>query len=132
MNSEPTRAEGFQFVERLVAEWDSGVSRFDGPGETLLGCFESGKLIAVGGVHCDPFAGRPEIGRVRHVYVRPLFRKRGVGVALVAALIEAGRQHYQCLRLRPYNPAAARIYERLGFQPVSAERATHILHILNK
>ncbi len=35
-------AEGFRFLTRLIAEWESGANRFDEQGECLLGCFTTG------------------------------------------------------------------------------------------
>jgi hypothetical protein len=51
--------EGYDFIETLVDEWASGANRFDAPGETLCGLLDQGLLVAVGGLNCDPFAGRP-------------------------------------------------------------------------
>jgi len=42
-------AEGFRFLSRLAAEWDAGTVRFDGAGERLLGSYDGGQLVAVGG-----------------------------------------------------------------------------------
>jgi predicted GNAT family acetyltransferase len=81
----------------------------------------------VGGLNCDPFAGRPDVGRIRRVYVRPAWRDKGVGRALVIALIEKARTHFRCVRLRAENANAARLYERIGFAPIASPDATHIL-----
>ena len=82
------QAEGYDFIETLVEEWASAKNRFDAPGETLCGHLDQGLLVAVGGLNCDPFAGRPDMGRIRRVYVRPAWRNKGIGRALVTALIE--------------------------------------------
>ena len=63
--------EGYDFIDTLVDDWASGANRFDGPGETLCGHMDQGLLVSVGGLNCDPFAGRPDMGRIRRVYVRP-------------------------------------------------------------
>ena len=65
------RAEGYNFIDRLANEWESGMNRFDASGETLCGHLENGLLVAVGGLNRDPFAGRADVGRIRRVYVRP-------------------------------------------------------------
>jgi GNAT superfamily N-acetyltransferase len=49
---------------------------------------DQGLLVAVGGLTCDPFAGRLDTGRIRSVYVRPAWRNQGIGRALVTALVE--------------------------------------------
>jgi len=121
------RAEGYNFMERLANEWESGTNRFDAPGETLCGHLENGLLIAAGGLNRDPFAGRAEVGRLRRVYVHPEWRGKGIGTALVSALIREARRSFACVRLRAENPGAARLYERLGFEPIADPSATHIL-----
>ena len=120
------RAEGFNFLDTLVNDWASGVNCFDAPGEVLCGHFDQGMLVAVGGLNIDPFAGDPEIGRIRRVYVRSAWRNRGVGRALVMHLVEYARRNFKWVRLRAENDGAARLYERLGFVPTESPEATHI------
>ncbi len=121
------RAEGYDFIDTLVEEWASAQNRFDAPGEALCGYLDQGLLVAVGGLNCDPFAGRPDVGRIRRVYVRPAWRDKGIGRALVIALVAQARTHFRCVRLRAENAGAARLYERIGFAPVASPDATHIL-----
>jgi GNAT superfamily N-acetyltransferase len=122
------RAEGYNFMDRLANEWQSGVNRFDAPGEMLCGHLGNGLLVAAGGLNRDPFAGRAEVGRIRRVYVRPAWRGRGIGAALVSVLIEEARQNFACVRLRAENPVAARLYERLGFERIADANATHVVY----
>ena len=122
---EESRGEGFRFLERLQAEFQDGSNRFDAPGETLLGAWDDDRLIAAGGLNRDPYAPEPRVGRLRHLYVSPAFRRSGVGRALVEALVHAAEPHFDLLRLRTDTPAAARLYERLGFTPAVSPYATH-------
>jgi GNAT superfamily N-acetyltransferase len=110
-----------------VEEWASAANRFDGPGEVLCGYIDQGLLVAVGGLTLDPFAGRPDMGRIRRVYVKSAWRKRGIGRALVSALVDRARTHFSCVRLRAENALAARLYESMGFVPIESPDATHIL-----
>lgn len=119
--------EGYDFIQTLVEQWASGENRFDAPGEILCGHLDHGVLVAVGGLNCDPFAGRPDMGRIRRVYVRPAWRNKGIGRALVTSLIERARTRFRFVRLRAENAEAARLYERIGFSPVESPDATHIL-----
>jgi GNAT superfamily N-acetyltransferase len=121
------RSEGYEFIDTLVREWASGANRFDVPGECLMGYFDRAILVAVGGLNVDPFAADPRMGRVRRVYVRRQWRRKGIGRELVSALITEARLSFQCVRLRAENPEAARLYERLGFVPIQVPDATHIL-----
>jgi GNAT superfamily N-acetyltransferase len=119
--------EGYDFIQTLVDDWASGENRFDGPGERLCGHLDQGLVVAVGGLNCDPFAGRPDMGRIRRVFVRRAWRNKGIGRALVNALIGEARSHFHCVRLRAENEDAARLYERLGFVSIADPDATHIL-----
>jgi ribosomal protein S18 acetylase RimI-like enzyme len=53
------------------------------------------------------------------IAVLPAYRGRGIGTRLLSALIAAARRSYPALSLsvRATNPAA-RLYRRLGFEPV--------------
>ena len=86
-------ARGYDFVETLVEEWETGAQRFSGAGELLRGCFEDGRLIATGGLTVDPFAGAG-IGRIRKVYVRRAWRGQGLGRRLVETLVEDARKSF--------------------------------------
>ncbi|HEU4557113.1 MAG TPA: GNAT family N-acetyltransferase [Longimicrobium sp.] len=118
--------EGFRFVRRLLDEHASGQVRFDGLGEVLLGVFDGDELLAIGGVTRDSYGGDATVGRVRHVYVRPSHRGRGVGARLIGALEEHARRHFTALVLRTDTDAAARFYETLGYAPLPpGGTATH-------
>jgi GNAT superfamily N-acetyltransferase len=121
------KEEGYDFVETLVEDWESTRNRFDAAGEALMGGLDDELLIAVGGLNCDPFAGRPDMGRIRRVYVRQAWRNQGIGGALVTALVHEARAHFRCVRLRAENTEAARLYERIGFAATPGPDATHTL-----
>lgn len=124
--------EGYHFVETLIEECGTGANRYDRPGETLLGCFDGEVLVAVGGLNIDPFANDPTVGRVRRVYVRPAWRNRGIGRALVATLVERSRGQFRRVRLRAESPDAGRLYERMGFEPTTEPNATHAMNLVNE
>lgn len=124
--------EGFGFMTRLAAEWQSGANRFDRPGELLLGASTLSGLVALGGLNRDPYASAPGIGRLRHLYVLPGLRRQGIAAALVQSLIAAAAapgSGFHSLRLRCDTPAAAAFYARLGFAPVDDAAATHSLRL---
>lgn len=121
------RREGYRFVDRLQQDWNAGTNRFDKSGEVLLGARVDDRYIGVGGLNFDPFTVDATVGRIRHVYVCPSYRRSGLGFALVKALIGHARKAFSVVRLRTENPDAARLYERLGFVPVQHPDATHVL-----
>ena len=125
-----SEAHGLRFVRRLAEEWTSGVNRFDRPGETLLAAAIDGGIGGVCGLNVDPYAARPDVGRVRHLYVLVACRRLGVGEQLVTAVIETARGGFERLRLRTENPAAARLYERLGFERrFDVADCTHVMEL---
>jgi ribosomal protein S18 acetylase RimI-like enzyme len=121
---------GLRFVSRLAEEWESGLNRFDRPGEALFGAVTDGSLVGVCGLNVDPYAGEPRIGRVRHLYVVMADRRHGVGRQLVGAVVTAARGPFATLRLSTANPQAARLYETLGFRRHAGDaRCTHVMEI---
>ncbi|MDX2139047.1 MAG: GNAT family N-acetyltransferase [Chloroflexota bacterium] len=121
-------SEGYDFVQKLWDEYQSGANRYDQDGAVLLGGYSEHGLCAIGGLHRDPYLNQPAIGRVRHVYVLPTARRMGIGRQLVTALIDHSRAHFRILTLRTPTAHGDAFYRALGFstQPVYAE-ATHWL-----
>lgn len=119
-------SEGYGFVQTLLDEYVNGVNRFDTPGAALLGVYEQGRMVGIGGVHQDPYLQRADVGRVRHVYVLREYRRHGIGRLLLDALIKNARAHFSLLTLRTNTQAAAAFYEALGFSSEPrVEQATH-------
>lgn len=117
--------QGFRFLDRLASEWESGAARFDRPGEELLGVSAGGMLAGIGGIGHDPYASCDRIGRIRHVYVLAAFRRRGLGSALLAALLAKGDGFFDEVRLRTDSRRAAGFYLRNGFVPIDDPSASH-------
>ena len=121
------RAEGFGFVDRLVREWESGENRFAAPGEVFVCAYAGIDLVGFGGLNADPYGGDAFTGRIRHVFVDPAARGRGVGSLVVLELVRAARPHFRRLRLRTRQ--AAPFYEQLGFARVAEPDATHAIDV---
>jgi GNAT superfamily N-acetyltransferase len=123
---EESHAEGFRFLIRFEQEFQSGLVRFAGPVETLLGAFEDSALIGMAGLTRDPYSGDPRTGRLRHVYLLPGWRGRGIGKALIAEIEHRARAHFLTLVLRTDTPAAATFYRTLGYEQLAVKgTATH-------
>ena len=121
---------GLRLVRRLAEEWASRANRFDRPGEALFVARIAGHVVGVCGLNVDPYAAGPTIGRVRHLYVLSAHRRHGVGRDLVTAVVQAARGPFDRLRLRTQNPAASRLYERLGFHPTAdVPDCTHVMDL---
>lgn len=120
---------GERFLRRLVDEWRSGANRFDALGEALFVAYLEGRILGVCGLSRDPYAPGDATGRVRHLYVAAGHRRRGIGKALVLAVMEHARGVFPRLRLRTQSEAAACFYQSLGFQRCEEPEATHILNL---
>jgi GNAT superfamily N-acetyltransferase len=120
---------GLGFLRRLVDEWDSGRNRFDRPGEALFGALTDGRLVGVCGLNIDPYADSPSVGRVRHLYVLIAHRRLGVGRWLAEVVVRTARASFDTLRLRTHDPAAARLYEALGFRSAGEADSTHVMQL---
>jgi ribosomal protein S18 acetylase RimI-like enzyme len=120
-----SREEGFFSLARLVREYLSGQVRFDRAGETLLGLFEDSAIVGVAELTQHLYDNDPRTGCVRHVYVLPQCRGRGIGKALLAEIERHGKTHFSLLVLRTDTLAAANFYQRIGHERLApGETAT--------
>jgi len=120
-------ADNQSMVQRLWKEWKNGGNRFAQPGEVLLGAFAGEALAGVCGLNRDPYGGRAEVGRLRHLYVHSAQRRRGIARSLVESILQAAPAEFRLIELRTISPEADRFYGRLGFTAVSRPFATHEL-----
>ena len=122
--------EDLLFLRRLREGWVSGANRFTGPGEAFFVARQGDELAGVCGLNLDPYCQDPTIGRLRHFYVAPAHRRRGIGRALVDRAVSAARPHFRIVRLRTDTTEGALFYEAVGFSPTPAARdATHELQL---
>jgi GNAT superfamily N-acetyltransferase len=122
-------AQGFLFLERLAAEWESGANRFAQSGECLTGAYRDGRLIGIGGLNRDPYAASEDIARLRHVYVLAAHRRQGVASAVTLDLIARAQGWFRQIHLRTDSTAADAFYRRLDFTPIVDPHATHAIVI---
>lgn len=121
-------AEGYRFVETLLAEWREGRYRDEDDRHALFAAFQDGHLAAVGAVTPDPYDPAPDLLRLRHVYVRPQRRRSGVGRLLAGALIQQGLALAPRLSLNAADSGAAAFWEAVGFRPDrTGPRRSHLL-----
>ena len=83
-------------------------------------CVENGSVIAYGGMLIGPFEGQ-----ITNVAVHPNHRRRGLGLAVVEALVREARERgleQISLEVRRSNEAAIRLYERIGFSVAGVRR----------
>jgi ribosomal-protein-alanine N-acetyltransferase len=64
-------------------------------------------------------------GQINNIAVSPIWRRAGIGGALLAALLNKGRERglkRYVLEVRPSNTAARRLYARFGFTDVGLRK----------
>ena len=114
----------YEFVQRLVTEFENGTNRFDLPGEALFGAFAGDTMIGICGLNRDPYLNDGHTGRVRHLYVLADWRRKGVGRRLIEAVIAEAKLHFDQLTL--WTNDAAPFYRSLGFtEDDTIPKATH-------
>jgi len=119
------RADGFQFVERLFREWETGQNRFVDAGETLVGAFDSKNPIAICGINRDPYLEDKTVARLRHLYVLREHRRRGIARTLVGHLLEEAKNNFERVRVRTDSAEANKFYLNCGFARSDSPTATH-------
>lgn len=124
---EESKQEGFKLVERTIDDWNSGANRFSQTGEGLWGLVSGTELIGIGGLNIDPYVENAGIGRVRHLYIRQAYRRKGCATLLMNTIIGRAQLHFHLLRLFTTNPAAAAFYEQLGFVHLPGYKVSHVL-----
>lgn len=122
--------EGFRFLTRLIAEWHSGVNRFNAPGECLMAAYRNQQLIAIGGLSVDPYVQK-NMARLRRVYVRASSRRHHVGQVLVRALVAHAALRFQNVCLFTDTADGDAFYLRCGFMRIDHDHATHLICLSN-
>jgi RimJ/RimL family protein N-acetyltransferase len=102
-----------------LAWWEARVQPGDAPAEMVLGALQDSALLGVAGLS---FEARPKLRHKAHLfgmYVAPASRGRGLGEALVKAVLAqaAARPGVQLVQLTVSegNAAAEALYARCGF-----------------
>jgi GNAT superfamily N-acetyltransferase len=124
----PSLREDFFAIQRLRDDWVSGANRFDVPGEALVEARSGPRLAGICGLNHDPYRHDGKLGRLRHLYIHPEFRRRGIGLWLVSQLLDHARANFDRVRLRTLREDADRFYAAIGFARVAGEAdATHAI-----
>jgi RimJ/RimL family protein N-acetyltransferase len=126
LRSEALETEPFAFgkavEEHRATTIETIASRFRARQEDsfTLGAFESGQLIGMATFRREPGLKERHKGHIFGVYAAPNTRRKGVGRALVGALLERARQNVSMeqilLAVTAHHEAAKQLYLNFGFQ----------------
>ncbi|MGG0262477.1 GNAT family N-acetyltransferase [Bacillus mycoides] len=71
-----SKEEGFNFLIKLINEYESKRNTFSKTGECLYGIFRGDTLIGIGGLNQDPYTKDNKIGRLRRFYIAKDYRRK--------------------------------------------------------
>ncbi|NNH83540.1 GNAT family N-acetyltransferase [Rhizobium laguerreae] len=117
-------AEGFEMLSVLQDEWRKGINRFERPGEILALATVDDEIAGIGGTTQD-FMDSSWL-RMRRFYVRPAFRRRGIGRKIAVFVLEHAKAFNREIVLYTAGPEAEAFWPTLGFAPTERENTTHI------
>ena len=105
------QSEFSNYIENDFEDWPL---KFLGDKGRLILCIDEGQLVGCAGLRVTK--PQQECELIRY-YVRPSARRKGIGIALVSAVIRAAQQNGYVSMFADTLPAlnAFGIYERLGF-----------------
>jgi GNAT superfamily N-acetyltransferase len=109
------RSEGYRMLDTLSAEWASGATRFDHPGEALFAAHAGDILAGIGGLTVEPAITGAL--RMRRFYVRAACRRCGAGLMLANALLDLSRRNGRTVTANAAAGSEA-FWEALGFTPI--------------
>lgn len=118
-------SEGYNFVARTLAEWQSGQNRFDQHNECFMLAHVGDEVVGMCGLNQDPYIDDAGVGRLRHLYVHPDYRSEKLGARLVAGCMAFAATRFEVVRLRTPGPRADVFYDKLGFERSDSATASH-------
>lgn len=117
--------EGFRFLSRLKEDWIKGINLFNKRNEQLYQVRIEGQIVAIGGINNNPYEEKGKTGRIRHVYILPEYRRKGIGRTLILHLLKMMQGKYERITLRTDTKDASIFYESLGFEKVKSRHSSH-------
>ena len=127
INSKLMETYGFGIpdVENYVENDVQNLDKFMPPMGCLFLIYQEGQLAGMAALK----ELEPGVGEIKRMYVRPLFRRQGLGRALMNRLLEEAAQiGYHCLRLdsAPFLPESHQLYRSTGFQDIPSYVGTEV------
>lgn len=117
-------AEGYQFLDRLAARWRNGA--YDNDDQTsVLAVVSDKQTLAIGAQTYDEYDPDPEHRRIRHFYVLPDARRRGVGRLLANALTQSAFAVAPRLHLRATHALSMAFWDAMAFTRVARTDRSH-------
>lgn len=110
-----SKEEGFNFLLKLINEYESKINTFSKTGECLYGIFRGDTLIGIGGLNQDPYTKDNKIGRLRRFYILKDYRRKGLGRILLERIISDAKIYFNIVVLCTDTEQGDRFYTSNGF-----------------
>ncbi|WP_242235033.1 GNAT family N-acetyltransferase [Bacillus cereus group sp. BfR-BA-01316] len=112
---EESKEEGFNFLLKLINEYESEKNTFSKTGECLYGIFQEDKLIGIGGLNQNPYTKDNKIGRLRRFYILKDYRRIGLGKLLLKQLLRHAEKYFHVVVLHTDTKQGDEFYCANGF-----------------
>ncbi|MGH0593488.1 GNAT family N-acetyltransferase [Bacillus pretiosus] len=110
-----SKEEGFNFLIKLISEYENKINIFNKTGECLYGIFQGEKLIGIGGLNEDPYTENNTIGRLRRFYISKNYRRKGLGNLLLNRLLLHAEKYFKVVVLHTDSKQGDVFYNANGF-----------------
>lgn len=124
--------EGHRFVRNTWIEWKTGKNTFSLKGESFFLVYDEDRPVACCGLNRDPYIDEDDVGRLRHLYVDPAYRRRGIATELAEMIINSARPHFKIVRLRANSQdlGSHDFYDVYGFSQSTGDKfETHRIEL---
>ncbi|SIQ66061.1 Acetyltransferase (GNAT) domain-containing protein [Bacillus cereus] len=125
-----SKDEGFNFLIKLISDYENKINIFNKTGECLYGIFQGEKLIGIGGLNKDPYTENNRIGRMRRFYIAKEYRRKGVGKLLLVRILSEAKKYFNIVVLHTDTEQGDKFYTSSGFvKGIKYVGASHYLNL---
>ncbi|MGH0432375.1 GNAT family N-acetyltransferase [Bacillus hominis] len=110
-----SKEEGFNFLIKLINEYESQRNTFSKRGECLYGIFREDKIIGIGGLNQDPNTKDIKISRLRRFYISKDYRRIRLGKLLLKHLLRHAEKYFHVVVLHTDTKQGDEFYCANGF-----------------
>ncbi|MGE6598261.1 GNAT family N-acetyltransferase [Bacillus proteolyticus] len=124
-----SKDEGFNFLIKLISEYENKINTFNKTGECLYGIFQGGRLIGIGGINENLYTEDNKIGRLRRFYIAKEYRRKGLGRLLLVRILSDAKKYFTIVVLNTDTEQGDKFYTSSGF--VKGTKYVGASHYLN-
>lgn len=110
-----SKEEGFNFLVKLISDYENKINTFNKTGECLYGIFQGEKIIGIGGLNEDPYTENNKVGRIRRFYIAKDYRRIGLGKLLLNQLLSHAEKYFKAVVLHTDTKQGDAFYTANGF-----------------